>query len=221
MGVYRNVRVGVTACSIAAIVVLGLLSASDVSAGAATEQLEAGITRVLGTLESPAYKQASLEQRRVALRKIVDTMWDWNELAKRSLGRHWHGRTPAEQQDFARLLADLLERAMLSKIGLYDGETIAYLGERIEGDQAVVQTKVIARDGDHTAVDYTLVLSDGRQWKICDVDFGGMTLAGSYRTQFNRILRRASYQDLVLKLREKTRGSEGGVSRGDEASLTP
>ena len=221
MGVCRKAGAVARGCSIAAIVVLGLLRASDVGAGAAKDQLEAGINRVLGTLTSQAYRKAPLEERRIAIRTIVDAMWDWNELAKRSLGRHWHGRTPAEQQDFTRLLADLLERGILSKIDLYDGETVAYLGERIEGDQAVVQTKIIARDGDHTPIDYKLVLRDGRQWKVYDVDFGGMTLAGSYRTQFNRILRRASYQDLVLKLREKTRGSEGGVSRGDEASLTP
>lgn len=140
-------RTVVKNCLIAGIVILGLFRALDVGADAAKDQLEAGISRVLETLESLEYKKAPLPERRVAIRRIVNAILEWDELAKRSLGRYWQERTPAEQQEFVRLLADVLDRGYLSKMGLYSGEKIAHLGERIEGNQAVVRTKIIATDG--------------------------------------------------------------------------
>ena len=76
-----------------------------------------------------------------AMRKVADEIFDFQETAKRSLARHWQPRTPAEQMEFVRLFADLLERSYISRIELYGGEKIAYLGDALDGEQAVVRTR--------------------------------------------------------------------------------
>ena len=104
-------------------------------AGPATDRLKPEIDRVVATLDNPALKgESKTAERRQALRDITDGVFDWTEMAKRALGRHWAVRTPAEQQEFVALFRDVLERAYVSKIERYAGEPITYVSEVADGD---------------------------------------------------------------------------------------
>src|SRR6202521_1860238 len=97
-------------------------------AGAPTDVLRVQIDRVVKTLEEPDLKkEGKSRERRVAVRKIAEDIFDFPETAKRSLGRHWQSRTAAERKEFVDLFANLLEHSYLSKIELYSGEKIAFL----------------------------------------------------------------------------------------------
>ncbi len=172
-------------------------------AGAPSDQLRSQIDRVIKTLEDPDLKKDSrAQERRHAVRKIADEIFDFGETAKRSLGRHWAQRTPAERQEFVQLFSDLLERSYLSKIELYGGERIAYLGDTIEGEQATVKTKIVTKQGTEVPVDYRM-MREGPRWMVYDVFIEGVSLVGNYRTQFNKIIQTSSYGDLVKKMRTK------------------
>src|SRR5262245_48703127 len=126
---------------------LPTVASSAERAGLPTEQLRASIDKVLKLVGDPAGRREPPRERRIALRKIADEIFDWEETAKRSLGVHWRERTPAEREEFVRLFADLLERSYMTKIELYDGERIGYAGETIDGDQAVVRTRLVNKHG--------------------------------------------------------------------------
>jgi phospholipid transport system substrate-binding protein len=168
-----------------------------------TQQLRGSIDKVLKLVGDQAGRRESPRERRAALRKIADEIFDWEETAKRSLGMHWRQRTPAEQEEFVRLFADLLERSYMTKIELYDGEKIGYAGDTIDGDQAIVRTKLVNRQGGEMAVNYKMVRRDER-WKVYDVEIEGVSLVANYRTQFNSLLRRSTYPELVRALKAKT-----------------
>jgi phospholipid transport system substrate-binding protein len=102
-----------------------------------------------------------------------------------------------------RLFGDLLERAYISKIELYGGEKIAYTGESIDGDFALVKTKILTpKQGTEVPVDYRL-LRRGERWLVYDVVIEGISLVSNYRTQFNKIIQSSSYQELVKKMKTK------------------
>ncbi len=168
-----------------------------------TQQLRGSIDKVLKLVGDSAGRRESPRERRVALRKIADEIFDWEETAKRSLGMHWRQRTPAERDEFVRLFADLLERSYMTKIELYDGEKIGYTGDTIDGDQAIVRTKLVNRQGGEMVVNYKMLRRDDR-WKVYEVEIEGVSLVANYRTQFNSLLRRSSYPELVRVLRAKT-----------------
>jgi phospholipid transport system substrate-binding protein len=126
-------------------------------------------------------------------------------MSKRALARHWQARTPAEREEFVKLFADLLERAYVSKIENYGGEKIAYNGDTIEGDAALVKTKIITKQGTDVPVDYRMVKRNDR-WLVYDVVIEGVSLINNYRTQFNKIIQTSSYQSLVDRM--KTRQNE-------------
>src|SRR6476620_8545341 len=132
------------ACSL----LLVLVAARDAAGGAPTDQLRAQVDRVLKLLDDPALKAPDkAKDRRVAVRKVAEDIFDFGETAKRSLGRHWAARSPEERDEFVKLFGDLLERSYISKIELYGGEKIQYLGDKVEGEIALVQSKLLTKAG--------------------------------------------------------------------------
>jgi phospholipid transport system substrate-binding protein len=191
-------------------------------AGVPTDLLRVQIDRAVKTLEEPDLKkEGRTRERRAAVRKIAEDIFDFTETAKRSLGRHWQSRTPAERKEFVDLFANLLERSYLSKIELYSGEKIAYLGDTIEGDQATVRTRIVTKHGTEVPVDYKMY-KQGDRWLVYDVIIEGVSLIANYRTQFNKIIQTSSYQELVRKMKIKQaefsddhrRTSSGPLDRG-------
>ncbi len=180
-----------------------LVSAPEAVAGAATDQLKGAIDRVVATLDSPVLKgDGKVLERRTAVRKIANEIFDFSEIARRSLGRYWQPLTEPQRTEFVALFGDLLERSYISKIELYGGEKIVYSGERVEADLATVSTRIMTKNGTEVPVDYRL-FKRGDRWMIYDVSVEGISLVSNYRTQFNKIIQTNGYNGLVEKMRTK------------------
>src|SRR3972149_2803557 len=192
---------------------LVLAAAGGAWAGAPTEQLRGAIDRVTKARDNAALKgDSKVGERRTAVRKIANDIFDFGEIARRSLGRHWQGRTDKEREEFISLFGDLLERSYISKIELYGGERILYTNERMDAEVAVVSTKIITRSGPGGRIDSRL-LRRGDRWLVYDISIEGVSLVSNYRTQFNKIIQTTSYGELVKKMRAK----QDEVSFEDEA----
>jgi phospholipid transport system substrate-binding protein len=192
---------------VAAAIVLQGPIAPDARAGGPSDQLKTSVDQALKLLGDSAAKRDHPRERRATLRKIADDIFDWDETAKRSLGTHWQQRTPAEREEFVRLFAELLEKSYMSKIELYDGEKIAWLGDSIDGEQAIVRTKILNKQGSEIPVAYKLLRRDDR-WKVYDVEIESVSLVANYRTQINNMLRRSSYPELIRTLKAKANETE-------------
>jgi phospholipid transport system substrate-binding protein len=177
------------------------LPALPASAGAPTEQLRKHVDEVVRVLDDPALKGKTAE-RRDAVRRIATEIFDYNEMARRSLGTHWNARTAEERQEFVTLFSDLLDRAYFSKIDTYQGEKVRYGSETVDGEQATVKTAIIGKDGKEIPVDYRMHQANGR-WAVYDVSIQGVSLVANYRTQFNRVVTTESYESLLQRLRDK------------------
>ena len=183
--------------------VLSAVTASPAAAGAPNDQLKAQIDRVLKTLDDPELKkEGRARERRAAVRKIANDIFDFGETARRSLGRHWQPRTAAERDEFVQLFADLLERSYISRVELYGGEKIQYLSDTIDGDQARAQTKLLTKGGSDIPIEYRMHRK-GDRWLVYDVIIEGVSLIANYRTQFNKIITTSSYQELIRKMKLK------------------
>ncbi|MBI3105332.1 MAG: ABC transporter substrate-binding protein [Candidatus Rokubacteria bacterium] len=186
------------------------------SAGAPTDQLKAPVDEVIRILRDPRLKPDSMAaERRAAIRKEAESIFDFPETAKRALGRHWRNLSAADQREFVSLFTDLLERAYLVKIERYSGEPIVYTGDNIDGEMATVKTKFITKRGTEIPIEYRL-LRHGDRWLVYDVFIEGVSLVTNYRTQFDRIIRVASYQELARRLRANQAefSAPGGSQQG-------
>jgi phospholipid transport system substrate-binding protein len=166
-------------------------------AGPATDQLRAYTDRVMVVLES---RTMTAPERLEAVRGVASEAFDVSETAQRALGLHWQQRTPAEREEFVQIFRGLLEQTYLSRIGEFGGERIKYVSERIDGDRAIVRAVIVTKNGTEVPVESRL-LQKGDRWLIYDVLIENVSLIASYRSQFDRVIRTASYPELVRRLK--------------------
>ena len=189
--------------ALAVVVLAAAVLGSPAWAGTPTEQLKSQIDLVLKVLDDPDLKKENrARDRRASVRRIANDIFDFSETAKRSLARHWQSRTPAEREEFVQLFGDLLERSYISKIELYGGEKIGYIGESMDGDLATVRTRIVTRHGSEIPIDYKMHHL-GSRWLVYDVTIEGVSLVANYRTQFNKIIQTQSYAELVKRMKTK------------------
>jgi phospholipid transport system substrate-binding protein len=198
--------------TVALAIFLGAGMISPASAGPPTEALRSYVDRLFTVLGDARLKSpARAVERQRAVRALAEEALDFTESSRRALGAHWEARTPAERARFVRLFTDLIDHAYISRISL-DGETIALDGESVSGQEAVVKGRALTGSG-ATPVQFFLHRGPEGRWRLYDVSFEGMSLVGSYRAQFNKIIRASSFDALVSRLEAKTRGD--GQTRGD------
>ena len=174
------------------------------AAGEPTEQIRAAINDGVEILNKARLDNQSGRTETIAkLRKIVYPLFDFNEMARRSLGAYWRRLDPSQQREFVAVFTDLLEKTYAKNIDLYDGQKVAYTGETIDQEYAEVHTKLLSRKGDSYAVDYRL-LRVGGKWRVYDVVAEGISLVNNYRSQFNRVMANSSFEELIRKMKEKS-----------------
>jgi len=195
-------RRGAPALLVAAITLLAVVGSSH--AAAPTDQLRTQIDRVIATLEDPGLRRQP-DARRAAVRKIAERIFDFEDTARRALGRHWQARTPEERREFVGLFTDLLERAYITRIETYAGERVTYAGDTVDGDEATVRTRLVTREGTEVPLDYRMRRA-GEGWLVYDVVIEGVSLVANYRSQFNRIIQTSSYKELVSRMRRQDAG---------------
>lgn len=158
----------------------------------------------LSVLKEPSLQgPEKVQERRKKLWEEISPIFNFNEMSKRALGLHWKKRTDTEKKEFVELFTNILKDAYIGKTDTYSGEKIVFLKEKQdEKKYATVQTKIITNTGTEVLVDYRMLSNDGK-WTIYDVIIEGVSLVNNYRSQFNNILTKSSFADLIQKIKDK------------------
>ena len=164
--------------------------------------VKSSVSQVLTAVRSRPATSSESAQRRAEIRRVADGFFDFNEMARLTLSRHWSAQSPEEQEEFVRLFTALLERSYLSTIENYAGERITYLGESINGTYAQVSSRITTNRRVEISIDYRLI-EKGDRWAVYDVVLDSVSLVSNYRSQFNSIIRTSSFADLLSRLRNK------------------
>ena len=171
------------------------------------ELVKSSMTRVLAIAQSRTADASASAQRR-EMRLAAEELFDFNEMSRRMLGRHWSEGTPEEQAEFVRLFTDLLERSYLTALTHFPSVAITFEGESVNGPYAQVSSQILVGRRGNASLEYRLLETDGR-WAVYDIAVDGVSLVLGYRSQFNSILRTSRFSELLDRLRSR------------EASLTP
>jgi phospholipid transport system substrate-binding protein len=167
----------------------------------------AGRERPLDVVKSSFARVMEAEggQRQVEIRRVTEELFDFHEMSRRMLGAHWQEGSIPQQEEFVQLFTEMLERMYLTNIASMPLATVKFEGELISGDYARVSSRIAGRRGD-TSVEYRLV-DHGGQWAVYDIAVEGVSLVSSYRSQFNSILRNASFAALLERMRSREVGA--------------
>ena len=154
------------------------------------------------------------EVRRQKVATTVERYFDFDEMAMRTLARHWKERTPAERKQFAELFKQLLQRTYFDRIDSYcndmgnscSAEVVFVKRQEVQGNKAIVYTAFL-RNNVETPVEYKLMYA-ANKWLVYDVVIEGVSLVRNYRTQFESIIAKEQYAGLVVKMEEKVKKNE-------------
>jgi len=172
-------------------------------AGEPTEVIRKTTDKIIAIVKDPALQGPEKKRERERLiRAAAEEIFDKEEMSMRTLARHWRERTPAEKKEFMELFEDLLEKTYIDRVEGYSGEKVVYEGERVEGNYALVKVDIMTKQQTKIPVLYRLKKKK-TGWLVYDLSIEGVSLVNNYRTQFNSIIMRSSFKDLIEKLKEK------------------
>jgi len=163
------------------------------------EQIQQTVQQVLAVVNGAS--TTTEDEIREKLREALMPRFDWVEMAKQALGKHWDSE-PGRQEEFVVAFAEFLGKSYVGTIGSYKDEKIEFVHQSIENDLAQVDTKIVSAKGAPTTVNYRLRRVE-EEWKIYDVIIEDISLVGNYRSQFGRILKNGSMDELLARLQEK------------------
>lgn len=176
------------------------------------EVIRSGTDRALEVLRScpPDASREQIRERREMILEIVYDYFNFEEMARRSLGRHGKYQSSEDLEKFTDLLEQLLFNTYINRVDSYTcrDEEVVYVGEEIEGKYAQVKTRVVGvKDADIPVV-YRMRIRDGKWW-VYDIVVEGISLVNNYRSQFNSVLAENSFDELIKQLEEKVKAQNG------------
>lgn len=179
------------------------VQAAQLSTGQnATEAVKRTITDLIAVLDDEALKQPGrAEERRHKIEDVIRRGVDYEEMAKRALGRPWLALSEQDRQEFVSLFVQLLRDSFAGRITEHHDEQVDYLSEQREDLYAEVRTQLKGRKIE-TPIDFRLI-SHGTEWRVYDVVIDGASIVNNYRSQFASIIREVSYVGLVQKMKQK------------------
>ena len=173
--------------------------------GVPLDTVQSKVNTVLQILKDPSLKaETSKDIRRERIWGVLDTVFDFEALSMRALGRNWNSMKGEEQQEFVRLFRLLLGQVYLDRIMAYSNEKVLFVKETmLSGDNAEVLSRIIS-GGKEIPMDYRLHQKTN-EWKVYDVVIEGVSLVQNYRSQFNQFLSKKTVKELLDSLKTKTR----------------
>ena len=150
-----------------------------------------------------SYNGAASNPANANAQKVVEETLPIRDLSQEVLGPHWRKLNASEQKSFVQLLQDLLQKVAYPKSAeFFNDLSIDFVGERVMGSDAVVETTVSHPKEGQITIEYKLRQA-GERWTLTDVLLDSVSLVTNVRTQMQQVIAKESYQGLLKRMREK------------------
>jgi phospholipid transport system substrate-binding protein len=187
------------------ILIFAILIVIPLQSYAATpkETVEVGVNKLLKTLGDPAFKAKSEDERIAIIGTEIETVFDFKELSRRTLGKHWKKMSAGQRTEFVELFKQLLQGVYAERLLAYSDQKIIFDKEiMLKKGRAEVQSYLQTSDGKKIPLFYRMTDKSG-SWKVYDIIIEGVSMVKNYRTQFRKILAKDSPEKLLQILRKK------------------
>jgi len=142
---------------------------------------------------------------------IIDTItpvFDFELMAKITLGRHWKGLSKAQQVKFVNLYVQRMKKSYSQKVNKYTNEQIVINSITKPKKTRVVLSTSLKYDDDRLDVIYKYwrpkhQKRDKKIWLIYDVVISGVSIIRTDKAQFNSILKDSDITLLMDKIKHK------------------
>jgi len=183
--------------------VIILLLISVVSLYAIEEQnikkvMDAKVRKVLLVLKDKTLSQQQKEQKSIT---VMDSVFDYNTMAKISLGKRWKTLTKNEKRQFFSAFEKKIKHSYVDKLRLYNNQKVITKNiKKIKHNRITMETQIIGLDGTYKVIYLFYKKKNKKQWFIYDVNLVGVSIIQTYRKQFSEFLKTKSFKQLIESL---------------------
>ncbi len=185
------------------ILMLAVVLPLQANAGAPLDALQIRMKSLLDVLRDPSIKALpTQEEKKEKILPIIDEIFDYNELSRRTLSRNWNKFNTEQRREFTDLFSKLLGIVYINRLLEYTDEKVVFGKEKmLSKNKAEVQSKIVTSSKE-ILIHYRLILKNGT-WRVYDVLIEGISLIRNYRSQFKKILTKQAPEELLKMLRKK------------------
>jgi phospholipid transport system substrate-binding protein len=170
-------------------------------AGPPTDYVRGILDQVMGIQNNPAL---SAQARSQAIHRIIGSSFDFDLMAKDSLGSSYERLSGGQRQEFTRTFSYLFQDSYTRLVlNFLKKENIQYQQELPEGSKARVNTAIV-RTNENIPVTY-LMHTAPQGWVLYDVIVDGVSILQNYKTQFAQAIRSKGFEFLLNKMQEQRR----------------
>ena len=164
------------------------------------EQMTKKIDNVLLVLEK---KELSLSQKGEEIIKIIDEVFDYELMARISLGKEtWNSISEQKQKEFTKIFENKLKKSYIEKLELYNDQKVQIIALKpYNNTRLQLETQLVGKEGNYQ-INYNFYnkAKDSEQWLIYDVDLVGVSIIQTYRQQFAGLLKEKSFDEMLVLL---------------------
>ena len=164
------------------------------------EQMTKKIDSVLLVLEK---KNLTIPQKGDEIIKIIDEVFDYELMARISLGKEtWNSISSEKQKKFTKVFESKLKKSYIEKLELYNDQKVEIIGLKPHNNTRLqLETQLVGKEGNYQ-INYNFYnkAKDSEQWLIYDVDLVGVSIIQTYRQQFAGLLKEKSFDEMLVLL---------------------
>jgi phospholipid transport system substrate-binding protein len=164
-------------------------------------------TQVVKTANETIKTQLKSKATAAKVTASVRDFIDLDELGKRALVDHWDKLTTDQQKEYQKTLRELIEANYVKGMKANVDYTIEYTGESTaSGGEIIVTTIVKAKRKGRPikiSIDYTLTKDSAGKLRASDVSTDGVGLVKNYRAQYNKIINKSGFDDLIARMKKQ------------------
>lgn len=166
--------------------------------------VKAAVDGVINVLQTRKDKAMLSTEDRDAIRKAVYGYFDFEEMARRALGKPWRQMNDTQKSEFVATFRELLERSYGNRLSEYHDQKVKYNDAVVKGRIAKVDSEVIGSDKT-TPVRYWLVHKQVG-WRVYDIQIEGISMINTFRTDFNDAVHKNGIEGFLSQLKDRVDG---------------
>jgi phospholipid transport system substrate-binding protein len=134
-----------------------------------------------------------------SLKYLINGIFEFSELGKRSLGKNWETLSKPQQDSFIAVFKRMVENTSIKRLENYRSDSARYtlVGT---GEKTIVKGVVWSK-GKSSKVEYKLLQVNGR-WRAWDLVLNDLSTLKNYREQFQSIIAKEKFEGLMKRLRK-------------------
>ena len=175
--------------------VIAFSSPIKVWAGIPSDRVENAVNSILAVLKDGTLNR---EARWEQIGFIIRQRFDIEAMSQSILATNWKKATAEEKRDFIEFFSQYLENTYRQKIEGYSNEQVRFLGEKVSGKRATVDTSIVTETVEIPVI-YKM-RQNGDDWFAYDVIIEGVSLVSNYRNTFAAIVKSEGMDGLLLNL---------------------